>query len=91
MKTRNLELKGSIRQSISLKIILVPKPILDHYDEQNNYHVISKLLGERFDTTRSNVYEEMASLNKNIAHIKDINLFNKHAHEPGAYLSRLTR
>ena len=31
-----------------------------------------KLLGERFDTTRSNVYEEMASLNKNIAHIKDI-------------------
>ena len=31
-----------------------------------------KLLGERFDTTRSKVYEEMASLNKNIAHIKDI-------------------
>ena len=30
------------------------------------------LLGERFETTRSKIYEEMASLNKNIAHIKDI-------------------
>ena len=50
-----------------------------------------KLLGERFDTTRSKVYEEMASLNKNIAHIKDIVSVQQAMHEPAAYLNRLTR